>query len=341
MLVSDFDYNLPPELIAQHPVEPRHNSRLLHLQRNSGQISDHHFYDLPQFLHKGDLLVFNDTRVIPARLFARKEGEDGAKIEVFLLKKMDAGQWECLVRPGKRAKPGTELYFAGGVRGIVTDLGEEGSRIIQFPTDLDFRSWLKEHGATPLPPYITETLADPERYQTVYSKQEGSVAAPTAGLHFSEGLMAKIINADIQTGFLTLQVGLGTFRPVKTERVEEHPMHSESFILPKGLVEQIQATKAGGHRVIAVGTTVVRVLESQADPDGQLLSGSGETRIFIYPGYSFKVVDALITNFHLPKSTLLMLVSAFAGGDLTFTAYRHAVSEQYRFFSFGDAMFIE
>lgn len=339
MLVNDFDYPLPPELIAQHPVEPRDHSRLLVLNRSEKSIADRIFYELPSFLSPGDLLVFNDTKVIPARLFAEKEG-GSARIEVFLLKQLSGSSWECLVRPGKRVKPGVKLLFAEGVTGKVRETTAAGGRIIEFPGEFDFREWLGRVGQTPLPPYITEALADPGRYQTIYAKAEGSVAAPTAGLHFTEGLLQELTERGVKTGFLTLHVGLGTFRPVQTERVEEHLMHSEFFMLPPTLVEQIGATKKAGNRVIAVGTTVVRVLESQADPEGRLKAGSGETAIFIYPGYQFKVVDGLITNFHLPRSTLLMLVSAFAGREFILESYAHAVQNRYRFFSFGDAMLI-
>lgn len=339
MLVSDFDYELPPELIAQHPVEPRDHSRLLVLNRTTKGWSDRNFYELPSLLTPGDLLVFNDTKVIPARLFAEKQG-GSARIEVFLLKQLSSFSWECLVRPGKRVKPGVNLLFAKGVRGQVLATTPSGGRIIEFEGETDFREWLNQVGETPLPPYITESLADPGRYQTVYAKAEGSVAAPTAGLHFTEGLLKELAGNGVKTGFLTLHVGLGTFRPVQTERIEDHLMHSEFFTLSASLVEEIAATKKAGHRVIAVGTTVVRVLESQADTAGQLRAGSGETAIFIYPGYQFKVIDALVTNFHLPRSTLLMLVSAFAGREYILESYAHAVQNKYRFFSFGDAMII-
>ena len=339
MLVNDFDYQLPPDLIAQHPVEPRDQSRLLVLNRSEKSRSDRNFSDLPAFLSPGDLLVFNDTKVIPARLFAEKEG-GSARIEVFLLKQISSSGWECLVRPGKRVKPGVNLLFEEGITGRVLETTTVGGRIIEFPENFDFREWLSRVGETPLPPYITEALADPGRYQTVYAKTEGSVAAPTAGLHFTEKLLGELTDGGIQTGFLTLHVGLGTFRPVQTERLEDHLMHSEYFTLSDSLREQIETTKKAGHRVIAVGTTVVRVLESQADAEGRLKAGSGETAIFIYPGYQFKVIDGLITNFHLPRSTLLMLVAAFAGREFILESYAHAVKKDYRFFSFGDAMII-
>ncbi len=339
MLVNDFDYQLPPELIAQQPVEPRDRSRLLVLDRSKKVYSDRIFFELTSLLSPGDLLVFNDTKVIPARLFAEKEG-GSSRIEVFLLKHLSGSSWECLVRPGKRVKTGLKLHFEQGVTGEVLATTPAGGRIIEFPKEINFREWLSRVGQTPLPPYITASLAEPDRYQTVYAHTEGSVAAPTAGLHFTEDLFKDLSRHHIKTGFLTLHVGLGTFRPVQTERIEEHLMHSEFFTLSSSLVEEIETTKKAGKKVIAVGTTVVRVLESQADDNGRLKAGSGETAIFIYPGYKFKVVDALITNFHLPRSTLLMLVSAFAGRDFILESYAHAVKEQYRFFSFGDATII-
>lgn len=339
MLVSDFDYQLPPELIAQQPVEPRDRSRLLLLDRTRKVYADRMFFELPYLLSPGDLLVFNNTKVIPARLFALKEG-GSSRIEVFLLKQLSGSRWECLVRPGKRVKPGARLHFEQDVTGAVLETTPAGGRVIEFPKDINFREWLGRVGQTPLPPYITASLANPDHYQTVYAQVEGSVAAPTAGLHFTEDLFRELSKRRIGTGFLTLHVGLGTFRPVQTERVEEHIMHSEFFTLSSSLIERIEATKKAGKKVIAVGTTVVRVLESQADNDGCLRPGSGETDIFIYPGYQFKVVDALITNFHLPRSTLLMLVSAFAGREFILESYAHAVTERYRFFSFGDAMMI-
>ncbi len=340
MQVSDFDYLLPAELIAQVPEEPRDHSRLLVVDRNRKIMEDHHFYDIVQFLEPGDLIIFNDTRVIPARLFATREST-GARVEVFLIRELGQNEWECLVRPGKRSKPGVELIFPENIVGKVSGAVEGGGRIVQFPPELHFREWLQRSGETPLPPYIHNKQVDPERYQTIYSKYEGSVAAPTAGLHFTDRVLEKLKANGVQLGFLTLHVGLGTFRPVKTEVVEEHHMHSEIFSLQSDLVRKIQETKKAGKRVIAVGTTVVRVLESQAREDGTLVPGSGETAIFIYPGYQFKIIDGLITNFHLPKSTLLMLVSAFAGRQFIAECYHHAVEEQYRFFSFGDAMFIK
>ncbi|HBF39040.1 MAG TPA: tRNA preQ1(34) S-adenosylmethionine ribosyltransferase-isomerase QueA [Firmicutes bacterium] len=340
MQVSEFDYLLPPELIAQVPLEPRDHSRLLVVDRQDKTMEDHHFYEITDFLEPGDLVVFNDSRVIPARLFARREGTE-AKVEVFLLRELGHNEWECLIRPGKRGKPGVKLIFPEQVEGEVSGVVEGGCRTVQFPPELNFREWLLRAGETPLPPYIHNKQVDPERYQTIYSKYEGSVAAPTAGLHFTERLLEELKAKGIQLGFLTLHVGIGTFRPVKTEVVEEHRMHSEIFSLPEELVQRIYATKKAGKRVIAVGTTVVRVLESQAREDGSLIAGPGETAIFIYPGYRFKIIDHLITNFHLPKSTLLMLISAFAGQQFIAECYRHAVEEKYRFFSFGDSMFIK
>lgn len=353
MDVSDFDYDLPQELIAQHPVEPRHNSRLLLVDRVNRTMRDRIFYDLPELLRAGDLLVFNDTRVIPARLHGWKTGPGRAMVEVFLLKEHSAaadpnsgaGEWECLVKPGKRLKPGARIEFPGEVSGEICAFGPDGSRMIRFHGEraqgVNFRAWLAATGETPLPPYINAKLDNPERYQTVYARQEGSVAAPTAGLHFTPEILERLNGKGVSTAFLTLHVGIGTFRPVQVEKVEEHTMHPEVFTLPEELVRQIAATKQAGGRVIAVGTTVVRVLESQAATNGELRSGSGETAIFIYPGYRFKVVDALLTNFHLPKSTLLMLVSALAGRELIMECYQHAVREHYRFFSFGDAMLIQ
>ncbi|HBE79813.1 MAG TPA: tRNA preQ1(34) S-adenosylmethionine ribosyltransferase-isomerase QueA [Firmicutes bacterium] len=340
MLVSEFDYFLPPELIAQEPAEPRDSSRLLVVDHLQNTMLDRRFHQIPEFLDPGDLLIFNDTRVIPARLFAVKEGTE-ARLEVFLIREMKMNEWECLIRPGKRGKPGVKLIFPGQVVGEVTTAVPDGGRIVRFPAELDFKSWLAKAGETPLPPYIHNKQVDPERYQTIYARYEGSVAAPTAGLHFTGGLLEQLKAKGVNLGFLTLHVGLGTFRPVKTEIVEEHPMHAEYFTLPADLVDLIAATHQAGKRVIAVGTTVVRVLESQAQENGGLKAGTGETAIFIYPGYRFKVIDGLITNFHLPKSTLLMLVSAFAGREFIAECYKHAVADQYRFFSFGDAMFIK
>lgn len=340
MLVSDFEYVLPPELIAQAPLARRDHSRLLVLERQTQRRFERRFDALGTLLNPGDLLIFNDTRVIPARLFARKERSDGAKVEIFLLKQVANGEWECLVRPGRRVRPGTRLLLAEGMTAQVIAAGEDGSRRIQFDLGIDFHDWLERHGDTPLPPYIRTRLDQPERYQTVYARHEGSVAAPTAGLHFTPELLKALKEMGVQTGFLTLHVGLGTFRPVQVDRVEDHRMHAERFTVSEELVAQVASTRAGGGRIIAVGTTVVRVLESQSGVDGRLQPGTGETAIFIYPGYRFKVIDGLITNFHLPGSTLLMLVAAFAGREWVLDSYRYAVTERFRFFSFGDAMFI-
>ena len=343
MLVSDFDYLLPPELIAQNPAEPRHNSRLMVVDRKYQNTTDHFFYELPKFLKPGDLIVLNNTRVIPARLFAKKFGSASAhdgKVEIFLLKQLTVTAWECLVRPGKRAKPGAQLIFEDGMTAQITGVVQDGGRIIEFPADCDFRNWLARWGQTPLPPYITQKISDPERYQTIFAEHEGSVAAPTAGLHFTIELMNRIQDQGIKIGYLTLHVGIGTFRPVKTEVVENHTMHPESFNLSDELVQLIRLTKQSGGRVIAVGTTVVRVLESQSDENGIIRAGTGETNIFLYPGYRFRTIDGIITNFHLPKSTLLMLISAFAGRELILESYQRAIDQNYRFFSFGDAMLI-
>lgn len=342
MLVADFDYDLPKELIAQTPLEPRDHSRLLVVDPLQQTHEDKCFYDIGEFLNSGDLLVFNDTRVIPARLYAHRGQVAGAKVEVFLLKMRDESLWECLVRPGKRARIGDKLLFEGEMSGEVVAVEADGSRVVSFDPRFDFHEWLLQYGETPLPPYIhADAKQYGERYQTVYSKNEGSVAAPTAGLHFTPKLLEQLANQGIETGFLTLHVGIGTFRPVQTEVVEEHQMHSEWFTLSAKLVDQIKQTKAKGGRVFAVGTTTVRVLESQANEVGLLTPGSGETSIFIYPGYKFKVIDGLITNFHLPKSSLLMLVSALAGREFIMECYQYAIQQQYRFFSFGDAMLIK
>jgi S-adenosylmethionine:tRNA ribosyltransferase-isomerase len=340
MLVNEFDYLLPEQSVAQEPVEPRDHSRLLVLDRARRTWNDHYFYEIGEFLTAGDLVIFNDTRVIPARLYARKNTVDGAAVEVFLLRRLNLTDWECLTRPGKRVKPGVKLLFNQDVVAETIQITTGGARVLRFPADLDFRQWLSHNGETPLPPYINRKLDDPERYQTVYSRVEGSVAAPTAGLHFTPELLRRLAEQGVRSGFLTLHVGVGTFRPVQTERIEDHFMHSEVFSLPAELAAAIKQTKEAGRRVIAVGTTVVRVLESQAVAAGVVRAGSGTTDIFIYPGYAFKIIDGLITNFHLPKSTLLMLVSAFAGREFILDSYRYAVERQYRFFSFGDAMLI-
>ena len=341
MTTKDFYYDLPPELIAQTPLTDRSASRLLVLNKESGEISHEHFYDIPTHLKPGDCLVMNNTRVIPARLYGCKEGT-GGKIEFLLLKRLELDKWEVTLRPGKKAKPGSRFEFGGGLlRAEVLEVIEDGNRIVRFEYDGVWEEILDKLGEMPLPPYIKEKLSDKERYQTVYSKIEGSAAAPTAGLHFTKELLKKIENMGVETAYLTLHVGLGTFRPVSVDNVEEHIMHSEYYQVSPETAEKINRTRERGGRIIAVGTTSVRTLETVADDDGRVRAASGETSIFIYPGYKFKAVDALITNFHLPESTLVMLVSALAGKENIFKAYNTAVREKYRFFSFGDAMLIE
>ena len=341
MTTKDFYYDLPPELIAQTPLTDRSASRLLVLNKESGEISHEHFYDIPTHLKPGDCLVMNNTRVIPARLYGCKEGT-GGKIEFLLLKRLELDKWEVILRPGKKAKPGSRFEFGGGLlRAKVLEVIEDGNRIVRFEYDGVWEEILDKLGEMPLPPYIKEKLSDKERYQTVYSKIEGSAAAPTAGLHFTKELLKKIEDMGVETAYLTLHVGLGTFRPVSVDNVEEHIMHSEFYQVSPETAEKINRTRERGGRIIAVGTTSVRTLETVADDDGRMRAASGETSIFIYPGYKFKAVDALITNFHLPESTLVMLVSALAGKENIFKAYNTAVREKYRFFSFGDAMLIE
>ena len=341
MDVSEFDYDLPPELIAQDPIEDRSSSRLLIVNRESGELSHRIFRDIVDELCEGDCLVINNTKVIPARLMGVKE-ETGAGIEVLLLERKEDSTWECLVKPGKKAKPGARISFGDGLLiGEITDTLEGGNRLIRFEYDGIFEEILDKLGKMPLPPYITHELKDRDRYQTVYAKYDGSAAAPTAGLHFTPELLAEIRDKGVNIAEVTLHVGLGTFRPVKAEKVEEHHMHSEHYIVDEPTAKLINDTKAAGKRVIAVGTTSCRTLESATDEQGVLHAGSGDTSIFIYPGYKFKMIDALITNFHLPKSTLMMLVSALAGRDFIMQAYKTAVEERYRFFSFGDAMFIK
>ena len=341
MTTKDFYYDLPPELIAQTPLTDRSASRLLVLNKESGEISHEHFYDITAHLKPGDCLVMNNTRVIPARLYGCKE-ETGGKIEFLLLKRLELDKWEVILRPGKKAKPGSRFEFGGGLlRAEVLEVIEDGNRIVRFEYDGVWEEILDKLGEMPLPPYIKEKLSDKERYQTVYSKIEGSAAAPTAGLHFTKELLKKIENMGVETAYLTLHVGLGTFRPVSVDNVEEHIMHSEFYQVSPETAEKINRTRERGGRIIAVGTTSVRTLETVADDDGRMRAASGETSIFIYPGYKFKAVDALITNFHLPESTLVMLVSALAGKENIFKAYNTAVREKYRFFSFGDAMLIE
>lgn len=341
MKTSDFFYNLPPELIAQTPVEPRDHSRLMALNRSTGKIQHYHFYDIINLLKPGDLLVVNNSRVLPARLYGVKE-DTGVAMELLLLEQKQQLLWECLVKPGRRCKEGARFVFGNGLlHGEVIKVQPDGNRLIRFTCEKDFFSTLDEIGQMPLPPYITEKLQDKERYQTVYSKELGSAAAPTAGLHFTKDLMQKLNEKQISIAEVTLHVGLGTFRPVKVDDVTSHKMHSEHYFLPQKTADIINQTKAAGGRVIAVGTTSCRTLESVATfHNGVLEECEGYTDIFIYPGYEFKVLDGLITNFHLPESTLIMLVSALAGYDNTMTAYQKAVEERYRFFSFGDAMII-
>ncbi len=337
MKTHDFYYDLPKERIAQTPVEPRDHSRLLVMDRFTGKMEHRHFYDIVDYLRPGDLLVINDSRVLPARLYGYKE-DTGAHMELLLLEQKENMVWECLAKPGKKAKPGVKLIFGDGLLvGEVVEVKEDGNRMVKFTCDGNFYSVLDQIGQMPLPPYITEKLQDKERYQTVYSKELGSAAAPTAGLHFTPELMDKIRAMGVDFASVTLHVGLGTFRPVKAQEVTEHKMHSEHCLLPKKTAEKILKTKANGGRVIAVGTTSCRTLESVATFTGQIQPWEGYTDIFIYPGYEFKVLDGLITNFHLPESTLIMLVSAFAGREHILHAYEEAVKLEYRFFSFGDA----
>lgn len=341
MKTSDFYYDLPQELIAQDPLEDRSSSRLLHLSMKDGSVEHRHFTDILDYLKEGDCLVVNDTRVISARLYGHKE-ETGALIEILLLKRKENDIWECLVKPGKKARPGAKLVFGDGIlKGEIIDVVEEGNRLIQFQYEGIFEEILDQLGEMPLPPYITHKLEDKNRYQTVYAKNDGSAAAPTAGLHFTQELLQKVQEKGVKIAHVTLHVGLGTFRPVKVDDVENHHMHSEFYVVEEDQAKLINDTKKQGGRVISVGTTSCRTLESATDEDGVLHPGSGWTEIFIYPGYQFKMIDGLITNFHLPESTLMMLVSALAGKDRIMAAYEEAVKERYRFFSFGDAMFID
>lgn len=341
MNVKDYDYDLPEELIAQDPLEDRSSSRLMVLDRQTGDVEHRHFTDILEYLHPGDCLVINNTKVIPARLFGVKE-DTQAKIEVLLLKRKENDIWETLVKPGKKAKPGTKLVFGDGLlTAEVVDVVEEGNRLIQFHYDGIFEEILDQLGQMPLPPYITHQLKDKNRYQTVYAKYDGSAAAPTAGLHFTKELLQKVKDMGVDIAEVTLHVGLGTFRPVKVDNVLDHHMHSEFYMVSQEAADKINRAKENGHRVIAVGTTSTRTLEAAADENGRLHETSGWTEIFIYPGYQFKVIDALITNFHLPQSTLVMLVSALAGREHVLHAYEIAVKERYRFFSFGDAMLIQ
>ena len=337
---QDFYYDLPEELIAQDPLKDRSSSRLLVLDKESGAVSHHVFREIGDYLEKGDCLVINDTKVIPARLIGSKIGTN-AKIEILLLKRKENNIWETLVKPGKKAKVGAKISFGDGLLvGEVIDVVEEGNRLVQFSFEGIFEEILDQLGQMPLPPYITHELKDKNRYQTVYAKHEGSAAAPTAGLHFTEELLKQIEEKGVKIAHVTLHVGLGTFRPVKVDNVQDHHMHSEFYIVEEEEAKKINDTKKAGGRVICVGTTSCRTLESAAGEDGVLKAGSGWTDIFIYPGYRFKILDALITNFHLPESTLVMLVSALAGREHVLAAYEEAIRERYRFFSFGDAMFI-
>lgn len=340
MNVKDFYFDLPQELIAQDPLEDRASSRLLVLDRETGEVTHRKFRDILGYLNPGDCLVINDTKVIPARLIGSREGTN-AKIEVLLLKRRENDIWETLVKPGKKAKPGTVICFGDGLlKGTVIDVVEEGNRLIQFSYDGIFEEILDRLGQMPLPPYITHQLQDKNRYQTVYAKHEGSAAAPTAGLHFTKELLQEIEDKGVKLAHVTLHVGLGTFRPVKVENVLDHHMHSEFYMVEESEAEKINQTKRDGGRVICVGTTSCRTIESASDENGILKAGSGWTDIFIYPGYQFKLIDRLITNFHLPESTLVMLVSALAGKENIMAAYKEAVKMRYRFFSFGDAMLI-
>lgn len=343
MNVHDYYYDLPEELIAQDPLADRSSSRLMVLDRETGNVEHHIFKDIIDYLNPGDCLVINDTKVIPARLIGEKVGT-GAAIEVLLLKRLpdEKNRWEVLVKPGKKARPGAKISFGGGkLIGEIVDVVDEGNRIIEFTFDGIFEEILDELGQMPLPPYITHRLEDKNRYQTVYAKHEGSAAAPTAGLHFTNELLAAIEAKGIKIARVTLHVGLGTFRPVKVDNILEHHMHSEFYMVTEEAANIINETKKNGGRVISVGTTSTRTLESVANEDGTILAKSGWTQIFIYPGYKFKAIDCLITNFHLPESTLVMLVSALAGRENVLNAYKQAVEEKYRFFSFGDAMFIK
>ena len=336
---SDFFYELPEELIAQHPAQKRDESRLLVLNKNTGEISHRHFFDITEYLRPGDCLVLNDTKVLPARIYGTKI-PTGAKVEFLLLKDRGEDIWECITGPGKRATEGTKFDFDGKMQAEVLEVLDNGNRNVHFTYDGVFMEILNEIGEMPLPHYITEKLEDKDRYQTVYAREIGSAAAPTAGLHFTPALLDKIREMGVKVAFVTLHVGIGTFRPVKTEKIEDHKMHSEFYHISKETADIINETKKNGGRIISVGTTSTRTLESAAADDGTISECANDTSIFIYPGYKFKCIDALITNFHLPESTLIMLVSALAGRENVLNAYKTAVDMQYRFFSFGDAMFI-
>lgn len=340
MKTSDFYYDLPQELIAQDPLTDRSSSRLMVLNKDNGRVSHKSFKNIKEYLKPGDCLVLNNTKVIPARLLGTKE-DTGAAVEVFLLKRLDADTWETLVKPGKKLRPGARVAFGEGLlKCEIIEVVDEGNRIVRFEYEGIFEEILDKLGEMPLPPYITHKLEDKNRYQTVYAKYEGSAAAPTAGLHFTKELLSEIEEMGVDIAYVTLHVGLGTFRPVKVDDVTNHHMHSEFYMIDREAADKINKAKDSGHRVICVGTTSCRTIESAADENGRLAPCSGDTEIFIYPGYKFKILDCLITNFHLPESTLIMLVSALAGKDNVLEAYRQAVDEKYRFFSFGDAMFI-
>ena len=340
MNVKDFYYDLPQEMIAQHPLEDRTASKLMVLNRKDNGISHKHFYDIIDYLNPGDCLVMNNTRVIPARLFGVKEGS-GGKIEFLLLKRINIDTWEIILKPGRKARPGSRFVFGDGIlKAEILEVLEDGNRIVRFEYDGVWEEILDTLGEMPLPPYIKEKLEDKNRYQTVYSKIEGSAAAPTAGLHFTDELLEKIKQKGINVAFVTLHVGLGTFRPVSVEKIEEHHMHSEYYEISKETAEIINKTRAQGGRIVAVGTTSVRTLETCSKDDGTVVAQTGNTQIFIYPGYKFKAVDSLITNFHLPESTLLMLISALYDRESIMNAYQEAIAQNYRFFSFGDAMLI-
>lgn len=340
MKTNEFDYNLPEELIAQHPTKNRDEARMMVLDRNTGDREDKYFYDIIDYLQAGDVLVMNDTRVIPARLFGHRP-EKEEKIEVFLLTNTEGSKWEVLVRPGKKMKIGTEVIFSEELSCKVLEIKEDGNRIVEFYYEGIFNEILDRLGNMPLPPYIKEKLKDNEDYQTVYSKNPGSVAAPTAGLHFTKELLEKIEANGIKLAYLTLNVGLGTFRPVNEDEITDHKMHSEFYTLSEETAEILNEAKKEGRRIIAVGTTSIRTLEAVYQKNGKICADSGWTDIFIYPGFEFKVVDAIITNFHLPKSTLIMLIAAFTSKEIILNAYNDAVSKKYRFFSFGDCMFIK
>ncbi len=340
MKTSDFYYELPKELIAQDPLEDRSASRLLHLSLADGSLEHRHFRDILEYLHEGDTLVINDTKVIPARLYGHREDTGGA-VEILLLKRMEGDVWECLVKPGKKARPGSRIVFGDGrLTGEILDVDSEGNRHIRFFYEGIFEEILDQLGEMPLPPYITHKLEDKNRYQTVYAREEGSAAAPTAGLHFTKELLEQVREKGVYIAPVTLHVGLGTFRPVKAEEVEDHHMHSEYYVVEESTARMVNESRERGGRVIAVGTTSLRTLESAADEKGILHAGSGWTDIFIYPGYQFRIIDGLITNFHLPESTLIMLVCALGGKERVMRAYQEAVKERYRFYSFGDAMLL-